>query len=172
MASDAAGEGTQSPLRFADDPLVKEVQSEFARLVDQSGRDVIPDIVVKHFFHEMLQDGVIRLSQEDDLIDPESLYVCPDGDALRGRILDRFMIETERRAVTTHGVNEPSDTSSRSGQLRLPRHGEETGRMTRSRTKEVGVVHVTHDLTGDVETVPTRALRSLLNSLRNRPATA
>ena len=45
--------------RFAEDPLFKEVQSEFARLEDQSGTDVIPDIVVKHFFHEMLQDGII-----------------------------------------------------------------------------------------------------------------
>ena len=96
MASEATKRDTQSPLRWADDPLVKEVQCEFVRLDDQLNEERIPDIVVKHFFNEMLQDGVIKeLGQVDDQSASESAYECPGGDLLRDRIIDRFRIEVE-----------------------------------------------------------------------------
>ena len=80
MASEATKRGTQFPLQWVDDPLVKEVQCEFVRLVDQSDEERIPDIVVKHVFHEMLQDGIIKeLGQENDQSASESLYECPGG---------------------------------------------------------------------------------------------
>ena len=167
-ASDATGHLTdmETPVSIRmNDPMVMEMQREFDLLSEGFGSSHIPDIVTEDFFRDMLQDGIVKLIGsmiETDM--SRTVYECTDVHELRGRLHERHASECMKRAQVGHVVpmaDLPPEAKPDSIGGVVP----ETSRMTRAQTKQAGLTHVTHGMTGGVDTVPVKLSRGSSSSL-------